>query len=330
MTSDCAVFCVGNVVADVALGPVNQLTEPGTIQMVDRAALVPGGNAVNTAIALARLGRRARLAGAVGDDRLGLLIREALGREGVDDANLVSLGSSTTSITVALIQQSGERRFLHLLGANGLFSDHHLNWELVEGCRFFHYASAFVLPAFDGAPLERAMARAKQLGARTSLDICWDTSGRGLALLGPVLPSTDLMFLNQGEGQQLTGEEEPATIASRLRSLGAGVVVVKLGVAGCHIAASDRAFSSPGFRVVPVDTTGAGDSFVAAFLSSLYEGATLEQAAVFANAAGALSTLGLGGSDSAPTRQQVEDFVRERGHALSFRVSNPEREVAEK
>ncbi|MBZ5566101.1 MAG: carbohydrate kinase family protein, partial [Acidobacteriia bacterium] len=158
------VFCVGNAVADVLARPVEGLPPAGTSQPLETVTLGPGGNGINTAIALARLGVAVRVAAAVGDDRLGEMLRERVRKDGVDDSNLVSLPQTKTSVSIVLIQDNGERRFLHFRGANSLFSIQHLNWELAEGARVFHYASAFSLPAFDGAPLAEALARAKDLG----------------------------------------------------------------------------------------------------------------------------------------------------------------------
>jgi sugar/nucleoside kinase (ribokinase family) len=90
-------------------------------------------------------------------------------------------------------------------------------------------------------------------------------------------------------------------------------VIVKLGALGCYVESPGEAFISPGFAVRPVDTTGAGDCFAAAFLAAIIRGGSLAEAARFANAAGALATLGMGGGDSAPTLQQVEEFLKGRG-----------------
>jgi sugar/nucleoside kinase (ribokinase family) len=184
-----------------------------------------------------------------------------------------------------------------------------LNWDVVKGARVFHYASAFALPAFDGAPLELALKRARGLGCLTSVNICWDAQGRWLPLLQPVLAHTDFIFPNREEGQQLTRESEPASIARRLRRLGAKTVIVKLGAAGCFVESPEGAFTSPGFVVQPVDTTGAGDCFAAAFVAAICRGDSLAEAARFANAAGALATLRMGGADSAPTRARVLEFL---------------------
>jgi sugar/nucleoside kinase (ribokinase family) len=303
------VFCVGNAVVDVLARPVDGLAAPGASQRLEDVALGPGGNGVNTAMALARLGVRVALAAPVGEDRLGEMLRESVRAAGVDDSSLVAIKDAKTSASLVLIDSSGERRLLHFRGANAYFSARHLNWDLVKGARIFHYASAFALPSFDGAPLTETMVRARQLGCLTSMNPCWDSSGRWLPLLQPALAYTEFIFPNREEGQQLTGESEPAAIARRLRSLGVRTVVIKLGAKGCFVESADGAFTSPGFAVHPVDTTGAGDCFAAAFLAAICWGNDLAEAARFANAAGALATQGMGGGDSAPTREQVLEML---------------------
>ena len=310
MKSGCDLFCVGNVVADVVVRAVDRLPPPGTIQILEQVALAPGGNGVNTALAMARLGKSVRLAGAVGRDRMGQLIRQSVREEEIDDANLVDLDETATSVTLALVDETGERRFLHMLGANGVFSGEHIDWSRVEGARIFHSASTFVLPAFDGAPLADAMARAKRFGCLTSLDVCWDTQGRRLSLLEPALPHTDIMFPNLEEGRQLTGEKEPPAIAAELRRRGVKTVVVKLGAEGCYVEGPEGAFTSPAFPVTPLDTTAAGDCFNAAFLDSLLEGCNHRQAARVANAAAALS-IRAPGSTGAPRREELDSFLAE-------------------
>ncbi len=303
------VFCVGNAVADVLARPVDGLPPAGTSQPLEGVTLGPGGNGINTAIALARLGIGVRVAAAAGDDRLGEMLRERVRHEGVDASNLVSLPQTQTSVSIVLIQRDGERRFLHFRGANSLFSIQHLNWDLAEGARVFHYASAFALPSFDGPPLAQALARAKNLGCLTSLNVCWDTLDRWLPLLRPALTYTDFMFPNLAEGAPLTGESKPESVARALRNLGVKTVVVKLGAQGCYVEGLEGAFLSPGFRVEVVDTPGAGDGFAAGFLAALCHGEDLRHAARSANAAGALCTCGMGGADSAPTRQQLGNFL---------------------
>jgi len=315
MNGRCKVFCAGNAVADVLARPVDHLASPGTSQRLEDVALGPGGNSINTGIALARLGVAVRIAAALGEDRFGRFLRERVRAEGIDDSGLVALPDAKTATSIVLVQATGERRFLHLRGASAHFSEEHLHWESVKGARFFHYASAFALPAFDGAPLARTLQRAREIGCLTSVNVCWDVEGRWLKLLEPSLACTDFIFPNREEGQQLTSETEPAGIARRLRRLGVGTVIVKLGAAGCYVQSPQGAFTSRGFPVHPVDTTGAGDCFAAGFLAALCRGQSLAEAARHANAAGALATLRLGGADSAPTTAEVEGFLQQ--HASS-------------
>jgi len=310
MNSLCKVYCFGNAVADVLARPVDQLAPSGTSQPLEDVALGPGGNCINTAIALARLGVPVRAAAAIGDDRFGQFLRDRVRSEGIDDADLVTLPGAKTSTSIVLIESSGERRFLHLRGVSALLSAEHLNWGHVEGARIFHYASAFALPAFDAACLEPTLKRARELGCLTSVNICWDVRGRWLNLIQPALAHTDFIFPNRDEGRQLTGESEPAAIAARLRELGVKTVIVKLGAAGCYVESAEGAFTMPGFAVKPIDTTGAGDCFAAGFLAAISRGKSLADAARYANAAGALATLGLGGADSAPTSSHLEEFLR--------------------
>jgi sugar/nucleoside kinase (ribokinase family) len=310
MKSSCEVFCVGNAVADVLARPVDHLAPPGTSQPLEDVVLGPGGNGINTAMALARLGVPVRIAAAIGKDRFGQFLRDRVRAEGLDDAGLVTLSGAKTSTSIVLVETTGERRFLHLRGVSAFFSAQHLDWEQVAGSRIFHYASAFALPAFDETSLAPALKRARELGCLTSINICWDVRGRWLKTLQPALAHTDFIFPNREEGLQLTGEAEPAAIAARLRGWGARTVIIKLGAAGCYVESPQGSFTSPGFAVRPVDTTGAGDCFAAGFLAAICRGQSLALAARHANATGALTTLGLGGAGSAPTLSQLEDFLQ--------------------
>ena len=139
------------------------------------------------------------------------------------------------------------------------------------------------------------------MGCLTSMNICWDVRGRWLKILQPALAHTDFIFPNREEGRQLTGESEPAAIAARLRELGVKTLSSSWER---RVAMWNRLRArspSPGFAVQPVDTTGAGDCFAAGFLAAICRGQSLSLAARYANATGALATLGLGGADSAPT-----------------------------
>jgi ribokinase len=99
-------------------------------------------------------------------------------------------------------------------------------------------------------------------------------------------------------------------VAGRLLALGPAAVVLKLGSLGCYVESGTLKSAIPAFEVSAVDTTAAGDVFNGALAVALAEGATLTEAAQFANAAAAISVTRHGAQSSAPSRQEVEMFVR--------------------
>ena len=126
--------CVGNAVADVIARPVDHLAPSGTRQPLEDVKLAPGGNGLNTAVALARLGISVGVDAAVGDDSGGQFLRERIRAEGVLEAAMVTIPGARTSTSIVLVETAGERRFLHLRGASTFFSAKHLDWRQGPDC----------------------------------------------------------------------------------------------------------------------------------------------------------------------------------------------------
>jgi sugar/nucleoside kinase (ribokinase family) len=127
----------------------------------------------------------------------------------------------------------------------------------------------------------------------TSLDTVWDATGRWERVL-PALPHVDLFAPSLPEGRAISGEEEPAAVASWLRERGVGAVVLKCGASGCYASGDGFEEALEAFPVAAVDGTGAGDAFVAGLLYGHLAGWPLERSARFANAVGALATTAVG------------------------------------
>ena len=102
---------------------------------------------------------------------------------------------------------------------------------------------------------------------------------------------------------------DAVALAHKIRELGARSVIVKLGDQGCVYCGPDRTFATPPFAVRAVDSTAAGDTFNAALAVSLAEGAEMEDALRFANAAAAISVTRAGAQTSAPSRAEVESLL---------------------
>jgi len=285
---------VGNCVVDLIARPVESLPPPGQLLYVEAIESHVGGNGPNTAAALAKLGAAAAAIGRVGCDAPGDWLLAALERLGVDSRGIRRDPQNATAITLVCVDGSGERRFLHHLGANAALTAADVSDEALRRARHLHLASHFALPALDGEPAASLLRRARAAGLTTSLDVCWDAHGRWLDLLRPCLRWTDLFLPNEQEAQALTGESEPRAMARRLHALGVATVVIKRAERGCYASGGEREWEVPAFAVPARDSTGAGDCFVAGFLYARRAGWEMERALRFACACGALCVQELG------------------------------------
>jgi sugar/nucleoside kinase (ribokinase family) len=287
------VVCLGILVADVIARLVDALPPAGSLRPVQSISLRGGGCALNTATALTRLGRRAAVAGKIGTDTFGAFLTDLLDERGIERRGLLRDPVVPTSATVVLVTDDGERTFLHFAGANAQLCATELDLDLVCSGRVLHIAGALVMDSLDGDPLAAVLAEAKRRGVTTSLDTVWDPTGRWARLL-PCLPYVDIFVPSISEAREISGESEPEAIVRSLRHAGAHEVVLKLGDAGCYV--GDSGYVEP-VMVSTVDSTGAGDAFVAGLLFGLLEEWTLERSARLANATGALATTAVGATE---------------------------------
>lgn len=275
-------------------------------QLLDEASLVVGGSASITAHGFARLGRPVSLVAAVGDDPFGAFLTERLGAAGVDVRRVSVRPGLPTGLTVVL-NRGDDRAMLTLTGALDSLTASDLDDALdvlqAEGLRHVHVGSFFLLPSL-AAILPPFLARARAVGLTTSLDTNDDPAGRwdGVDVL---LPHLDVLLPNRGEVIALGREADPRPAAAALAAQGP-LTVVKDGPAGAFAVAPDGSVTeAAGRAVAAVDTTGAGDTFDAAFLDAWLDGVPVAEALARAVAAGARSVGAIGGTAGQPTREQL-------------------------
>ena len=280
------VACLGILVADVVAGPVDAVPAPGGLAAVDAVGLHVGGCAASTAAALGRLGCRVGVLGKVGRDPWGDFLLQALRRDGVDTGMVLRDVAVPTAATVALVGRSGERSFLHALGANAALRLAEIALEATGPAQILHVGGAGLLPALDGAGLAALCAQARRLGMQVSLDTAWDVSGRWESVLA-VLPFVDYFLPSRLEAERIFGRAEPQAIAEAAFARGVGAVVVKLGADGCSVHPGPGAAGCllPALHGPVVDTTGAGDAFCAGFLAGRLHGRDVVEAARLGTAA---------------------------------------------
>lgn len=274
-------------------------------QLLEEADLVLGGSGAITAHALARLGLRVGLLARVGDDVFGAETLRLLRAGGVD-CSLVEVGPEPTGLSVVL-SDGPSRATLTLIGAIDAPPPAWGTPADVPPARHLHVSSYF-LQRRRAAALPALLPLVRATGARVSLDTNLDPADRydGLA---EVLPLVDLLLPNADEcratARALGAAAADLPAAARAVAAHGPTVVVKDGRDGALLVGADRMIREAGTPVVPVDTTGAGDTFDAALVAALLEGHPEGEALRWACAAGALSTGRSGGTAGQPTRAEL-------------------------
>jgi sugar/nucleoside kinase (ribokinase family) len=287
MSGSDAVLCVGQIVADVVVRPVDRLPVPGTADLVEDLQLVAGGCAANTACVLAKLGAPTRIAALAGNDPLGDIAAAQVARCGVDILGLVRSAEVPTSAVVVVVDRRGERSFLYRPGGTEALTCEMVLGSLRPEIACVHLGGTLKLRSLD---LARFLAAARAPGRILSLDTDWDPTGSWARRLEPAIPLVDVLMTNREEGRELTGIGSAEGIARALLAAGPRTVLVKCGADGAVAAEGKTIASYPAYDVAVMDTTCAGDAFAAGFLYARTRGWPLERAVRIANAAGALAT----------------------------------------
>jgi sugar/nucleoside kinase (ribokinase family) len=302
------IICSGSIVYDTLVYPFES-SAWGTTRWVQSIEYHVGGNAANTARAMAVLGTCVRLVGAVGNDSQAEFVLDELRLSGVD-TDFVMRADAPTATTVVLVNEAGDRQFLHRLGASQKAFSQPLEFtpSLLDGVRHYHFASLYILPNLrvHGAEMLR---RAKAAGLTTSLDTNWDAEGEWMRALAPCLEELDILFMNEDEAFMVTGSRDPAQGARVVLGKGVRTAVMKIGGRGCAIYTDEKEILCPAFRVPVKDTTGAGDCFVAGFLDARQRGASWAEAGEFGNAVAAFSVRELGAVRGVVSREETEAWM---------------------
>ncbi|MET0699475.1 MAG: carbohydrate kinase family protein [Mycobacterium sp.] len=296
------VLVIGDANPDLLVTGDNLEPQFGQVEkLVDSADLVLGGSAAIAACGLARLGVSTALAALVGDDFFGEFVRRELTAAGVDTRWLRTDPTVATGLSVVL--SAGDRAILTFPGALAATGPEVVDVDLLGRVRHVHSASLFLLPRL--APhLPEFFATARSAGATTSLDTNWDPAGRWQGVLG-LLEHTDIVFPNAAELLAMTGMAELDAAAQAVLRLGCRVALKDGADGGRLWAPGQPLFATPAPPTDAVDTTGAGDSFDAGYLSALVEGLSDTACLVRAVRCGSLSTRAVGGTAAQATRADV-------------------------
>jgi sugar/nucleoside kinase (ribokinase family) len=305
---------IGIATVDAVARTVETFPGPGGLRFFDELTIATGGCAVNTALALARLGVGADVATRVGSDAHGDFIVGELERLGVGAAGVERDAERGTSFSFVAVLGSGERSFLHTTGANSRIGPADVGDAMLAGRPLVFVAGVMVMDRLDGAPAAGLLAGARRSGAVTMMDTVFVEGvprAEWLRRVEPALAGLDYFVPSLPEARAISGEQDPLAAARWLRNAGVRRVVVKLGEAGSLCLDEEgREAHVPPFRVERVvDATGAGDCWCAGFIAGLLGGEPFVGAARLGNAVAALGITGAGATGAVPPLAEVRGFM---------------------
>lgn len=279
----------------------------------------PGGAPANVAVGIAKLGQPSAFLGQVGDDPFGHFLDGVLRAEGVNTHGLRFSSEARTGLAFVSLRADGERSFVFYRNpsADMLMTPGDIDYDVINTARIFHYGSITTITEPSRSATLMAIQHARRNGAFISYDpnlrmSLWSSEDSARAGLLAGLHGAHLVKVSEEELEFLTG----GSVVDPLWREDMSLIAVTRGAAGVSLFTRDGVrVDVPGFAVQAVDTTGAGDGFVAGLLVGLLEhrfpmdAKSLTQIARFANAVGAITTTGKGAIPSLPTRATVEAFL---------------------
>lgn len=315
------VLSAGLAFCDIPLSPV-----PENILRIDNSIIEPvtmhtGGDALTVSVVLSKLGIKTSLAGRIGKDFNGQFIRMELEKNGVDTAWLIEDDSYNTAVSYILIEESGERHFLVNRGANDGLTGRDVPDEAIKEADLVFLGSALAMQGMTDEEIADVFKRAHAYGKITAMDasIATETSAeKNLDLIGKSLQETDIFIPSYEEAAFFTGRTDVEEMLDIFSGYSLRLLGIKLGHKGCVLTDfKERIWLSAYPDVKVVDTTGAGDCFMAGFLCGYLHGWDLRRIGEFASAVSAHGIAASGASTGIPDFETVLKYAQTNGKKLT-------------
>ncbi|MDQ3900919.1 MAG: ribokinase [Actinomycetota bacterium] len=300
------VMVVGSINADFVIS-VPRIPQQGETVGDGEFAQHWGGKSANQAVVAARYGAAVAMVGAVGDDDLGSAAVVALEDEGIDVERVTLIPATATGIAVIMVDPGGRNIIAVAPGANARIDPAGIDDAIAA------HAGA-VLTCFEVA--DPVVMAAVTAGIHHGADVIVNPAP-ARPLPDQLQGSKAMLTPNEHEARTITGLRDPVAAASRLSEWTQAPAIVTLGAHGavmCSTVEQPLRIAAP--SVVPVDTTGAGDTFNGTLAAALAEGLDLPSCVQRAVTAASLSVRGRGARGSLPSREDIDDFLRDHPGGL--------------
>ncbi|KAL6503852.1 hypothetical protein OROGR_025775 [Orobanche gracilis] len=288
----------------------------------------PGGAPANVAVCISKLGGSAAFIGKVGKDEFGHMLSDLLKENKVDNSGVRFDPSARTALAFLTLRADGEREFMFYRhpSADMLLQESELDVNLVKKATIFHYGSISLIEEPCRSAQLAAMQIAKKSGRLLSYDPnlrlpLWPSADAARKGIMAVWDQADIIKISEDEISFLTEGDDPYddnVVLEKLFHPNLRLLLVSEGKDGCRYYTKEFKGRISAVEVKSVDTTGAGDAFTGAILYCLASDVNLlkdenrlREALLFANACGALTVTKTGAIPALPTKQAVEQILKE-------------------
>lgn len=310
MTASYDIICAGMALVDSIIKGFDPNPISASGFRAQSSALNAGGEAINESVAAAKLGMKTAILCALGNDVAGDLVFHYLEQNGVDTKLILRSEDHQTPVTTMFVNDDGTRKSI-------TNKAHNYNWHpenylsALPDTRALILGSLFRAPFDDPDIIYAVVLAAKNAG----LIVLADTKlpnfhFLNLTAIKDSLPLLDYITPNEDEARYYSGKDDPEDMADVFLNYGVKNVIIKLGSKGCLLKNEAGLIRLPAHPIDAVDATGAGDNFVAGFMSELLRGKKPDEALAFANICGAICTSAVGAGTALKNREQVLGYLQ--------------------
>ena len=298
------ILVIGSLNMDHIVHVPHMVKQGETILAEDDLRFVPGGKGANQAYAIGKLGGDVCMLGKVGKDEAGKSMLQNLSEVAVDTSK-IELSDASTGTAWICVNEEGDNSIVVIPGANKQVDIPYIEKNLSE----IQKSELLILQL--EIPVETVCFAAKEAKQRGKLVIL-DPAPAKAGLPAELFSYVDILKPNETELAILTGMDASTKVedmVKELRKLYKGTLVVSMGEKGVLIDDGERSSRLPARKTTVVDTTAAGDSFVAGMALKLVENKSLEEAIEYAQKLASIVVSRSGAQSSIPTAKEVEELL---------------------
>lgn len=288
----------------------------------------PGGAPCNVLSMLQKLGRQTAFIGKTGRDSFGEMLRNVVAEQGIDTGNLIMDEEVPTTLAFVHTAPDGDRSFSFYRnpGADMMLRDGDIDCSLLENTKIFHFGSlSMTAPAVEDAT-KKAVGTAKDSGALISFDPnlrppLWENLNVAKEKIAYGISQCQILKISDDEIAFFTGISDIDAGVEKIREqYDTPIIFATMGKNGSHVYHDGNTVECPPFlNPDTIDTTGAGDTFMACVLHYILEfglngldAQKLYDMLEFANAASSIVTTKKGALKVMPEEADVRAFIQER------------------